>query len=480
MKTIQITKNDNVAVVTEGELRGHKVALCDIPAGEEVTKYGYPIGVAAEDIPAGAHVHSHNLHTALDASSAYEYHPDVPAVNYRESRMFMGFERRNGKVGIRNELWILPTVGCISKTAELIASKASSLYSFSASGGCSGVYAFPHPYGCSQLGDDHSNTQKLLLSLMQNPNAGAVLILGLGCENNRIETLQPLLAEIDYDPSRVAFMECQAVEDELEAAMAIVDELMQQLQNDKRTPQPTSKLVLGMKCGGSDGFSGLTANPLVGRLTDTVIEEGGSAVLTEVPEMFGAEQVLLNRCVNGEVYGKAVDMLTGFKNYYTENHQPCYENPSPGNKDGGITTLEEKSLGCVCKSGRLPVADVLEYAETVKKPGLTLLTGPGNDLVASTALAAAGAQMVLFTTGRGTPFGCPVPTVKISTNSPLAEKKAGWIDFDAGTLLTGDSLDGLSKELYSYLLRLASGEVLAKNEQNDYRQIAIFKTGVTL
>lgn len=480
MKTIHITDKDNVTVVTEGELRGHKVALQTISAGEKVIKYGYPIGVATEDIPAGAHVHSHNLHTALDASSSYEYHPEIPAVNRRESRTFMGYERRNGKVGIRNELWILPTVGCISKTAELIASKANALYSFSLAKGCSGVYAFPHPYGCSQLGDDHSNTQKLLLSLMQNPNAGAVLMLGLGCENNRIETLKPLLAGVDYDPSRVAFLECQAVEDELETAMAIVDELMQKLQQDRRTPQPTSKLVLGMKCGGSDGFSGITANPLVGRVTDTVIEEGGSAVLTEVPEMFGAEQVLLNRCVDAEVYGKAVGMLTGFKDYYTENHQPCYENPSPGNKDGGITTLEEKSLGCVCKSGRLPVVDVLSYAETVKTPGLTLLTGPGNDLVASTALAAAGAQIVLFTTGRGTPFGCPVPTVKIATNTPLAEKKANWIDFNAGTLLTGDDMDGLSEKLYDYLLHLASGDLLAKNEQNDYRQIAIFKTGVTL
>ncbi|MBQ8494325.1 MAG: altronate dehydratase [Clostridia bacterium] len=480
MKTIQIAKNDNVAVVTEGELRGHKIALQNISAGEKVIKYGYPIGTATQDIPVGAHVHSHNLHTALDASSAYEYHPEIPKVNRRESRTFMGFKRQNGKVGVRNELWILPTVGCISKTAELIACKANSLYSFSRAKGCGGVYAFPHPYGCSQLGDDHNNTQKLLLSLMQNPNAGAVLILGLGCENNRIETLKPLLADVDYDLTRVAFLECQAVEDELEAAMAIVDELVQRLQQDRRTPQPTSKLVLGMKCGGSDGLSGLTANPLVGRVTDTVIEEGGSAVLTEVPEMFGAEQVLLNRCATAEVYGKAVDMLTGFKDYYTENHQPCYENPSPGNKDGGITTLEEKSLGCVCKSGRLPVVDVLEYAETVKTPGLTLLTGPGNDLVASTALAAAGAQIILFTTGRGTPFGCPVPTVKIATNTPLAEKKASWIDFNAGTLLTGDDMDGLAEKLYDYLLSLASGDLLTKNEQNDYRQIAIFKTGVTL
>ncbi|MBQ3133465.1 MAG: altronate dehydratase [Clostridia bacterium] len=480
MKTIRITNNDNVAVVIEGELRGHKVALTDIKAGEKVIKYGYPIGVASEDIPQGAHVHSHNLHTALDASSAYEYHPDVPAVVPHESRTFMGYERADGKVGIRNELWILPTVGCVSKTAELIAEKANARYSFSLKSGCSGVYAFPHPYGCSQLGEDHSNTQKLLLSLMQNPNAGAVLILGLGCENNRIETLQPLLEKIDYDTERVAFLECQGVEDEIEAAMAIIDRQMALLNADVRTPQPSSKLVFGMKCGGSDGFSGLTANPLVGRLTDLVVEEGGSSVLTEVPEMFGAEQVLLNRCVNEDIYNQAVGMLTGFKDYYTENHQPCYENPSPGNKDGGITTLEEKSLGCVCKSGRLPVVGVLGYAEPVKVKGLSLMTGPGNDLVASTALAAAGAQMVLFTTGRGTPFGCPVPTVKISTNSQLAQKKAGWIDFDAGELLTGKDLDGLSEELYAYLLALASGDVTAKNEQNNYRQIAIFKTGVTL
>ena len=373
----------------------------------------------------------------------------------------------------------MPSVGCISKTAELIACKANSLYSFSQAKGCGGVYAFPHPYGCSQLGDDHNNTQKLLLSLMQNPNAGAVLILGLGCENNRIETLKPLLADVDYDPTRVAFLECQAVEDELEAAIAIVDELVQRLQQDRRTPQPTSKLVLGMKCGGSDGLSGLTANPLVGRVTDTVIEEGGSAVLTEVPEMFGAETILMNRCVSREVFDKTVALINNFKSYFIANKQPIYENPSPGNKAGGISTLEEKSLGCTQKSGSSAVCDVLEYGETLCEKGLNLLSAPGNDLVASTALAAAGCHIVLFTTGRGTPLGTFVPTVKVSTNSDLYNRKRQWIDFNAGVLVEGVSMDELLNDFIDMLVSVASGEKVL-NEKNDYRGIAIFKTGVTL
>lgn len=478
MKTIQINHNDNVEVMLEGEKRGHKRALSPIAAGEAVIKYGHPIGIATADIAVGEWIHSHNLKTGLEGEVPYAYFPKTYPLPDAFGGSFMGYKRANGGVGIRNELWILPTVGCVAKTAERIAGKASKLYDFSLEKGCSGIYAFPHPYGCSQLGEDHANTQKLLAGLLHNPNAGGVLLLGLGCENNRLENLLPTLGE--YDPTRVRMMECQQFEDEEAEALRLIDELMQVMRKDVRTQQPANTLVLGMKCGGSDGFSGITANPLVGRITDRLVAEGGRAMLTEVPEMFGAEAVLLERCVDESVYDQAVSMLNAFKDYYISHNLPCYENPSPGNKDGGITTLEEKSLGCVCKGGHAPVVDVLEYAEPVKKNGLSLLNGPGNDLVAATALAASGATLILFTTGRGTPFGCPVPTVKISTNSPLYEKKPNWIDFNAGQLVEGRSLESLTDELFAYLLALASGEQLTKTEQNGYRDIAIFKTGVTL
>ena len=478
MKTIRIATNDNVEVMLEGDKRGHKLAACPIAAGEKVIKYGHSICVATQDIAAGEWVHSHNLKTGLETVEDYAYDPIPCTLEPKIGGSFLGFERANSGVGIRNELWILPTVGCVAKTAERIACKASELYSFSLQSGCSGIYAFPHPYGCSQLGEDHENTQKLLSGLLHNPNAGGVLVLGLGCENNRLENLRPMLGE--YDTKRVRFMECQQFEDEEAEALRLIDELMSVMQQDKRTPQPAEKLVLGMKCGGSDGLSGITANPLVGRITDRLIAEGGSAMLTEVPEMFGAETVLLERCVDEGIFTQAATMLTDFKNYYISHNLPCYENPSPGNKDGGITTLEEKSLGCVCKGGSAPVVDVLSYGERVKKKGLSLLNGPGNDLVAATALAASGANLILFTTGRGTPFGCPVPTVKISTNSPLFAKKSNWIDFDAGRMVDGMPLDRLTDELYAYILALASGEITTKTEQNGYRDIAIFKTGVTL
>ena len=478
MKTIRIATNDNVEVMLEGDKRGHKLAACPIAAGEKVIKYGHSIGVATQDIAAGEWVHSHNLRTGLETVEDYAYDPIPCTLEPKIGGSFLGFEREKSGVGIRNELWILPTVGCVAKTAERVACKASELYSFSLQSGCSGIYAFPHPYGCSQLGEDHENTQKLLSGLLHNPNAGGVLVLGLGCENNRLENLRPMLGE--YDTKRVRFMECQQFEDEEAEALRLIDELMSVMQQDKRTPQPAEKLVLGMKCGGSDGLSGITANPLVGRITDRLIAEGSSAMLTEVPEMFGAETVLLERCVDEGIFTQAATMLNDFKNYYISHNLPCYENPSPGNKDGGITTLEEKSLGCVCKGGSAPVVDVLSYGERVKKKGLSLLNGPGNDLVAATALAASGANLILFTTGRGTPFGCPVPTVKISTNSPLFAKKGNWIDFDAGRMVDGMPLDRLTDELYAYILALASGEITTKTEQNGYRDIAIFKTGVTL
>jgi len=384
--------------------------------------------------------------------------------------------RKNDQVGIRNEIWIINTVGCVNKIAEKIAMDANRRYT----GRVDGIYTFVHPYGCSQLGDDHIYTQNILKNLANHPNAAGVLVLGLGCENNHIEEFKQVLGE--WDESRLKFLDTQDVSDDITAGLAIIDELVAYAETFKREPVPVSKLVIGLKCGGSDGFSGITANPLVGKLSDTIIEHGGACLLTEVPEMFGAETLLMNRCTNEKVFKKSVSLINDFKEYFIRHNQEIYENPSPGNKEGGITTLEEKSLGCTQKGGQSLVVDVLNYGETVTNPGLVLLQGPGNDIVAVTNLTAAGAHIVLFTTGRGTPLGGPVPTVKISSNTTLAINKPHWIDFDAGILLSDDSpgMGSLTEQFFNYILRLASGEIMAKNELNDYREISIFKDGVTL
>lgn len=459
-----INERDNVAVATQGDKAGHKFALRDIKRGEQIIKYGYPIGRASEDIKSGEWVHTHNLKTGLGDIINYTYSP-VPTPDAKGSDTFFGYERKDGRVGVRNELWIIPTVGCVCDVAREIASRT-------------GAYAFTHPYGCSQLSDDHENTKKILADLIRHPNAGGVLVLGLGCENNRISELKKLLC--GYDEERVRFLEAQSVKDEIAEGVKIIGELKEIAARDTRTEQPLSKLVVGLKCGGSDGFSGITANPLVGRFSDKLTACGGSTILTEVPEMFGAETILMNRCIDKATFDKTVGMINSFKNYYKANGQPIYENPSPGNKDGGISTLEEKSLGCTQKSGDAAVVDVLSYGERVSKSGLNLLYSPGNDLVAATALSAGGAQIVLFTTGRGTPFGAPVPTVKVSTNSLLANKKSAWIDFDAGVLLDGADMEEVSNDFYKTVKQIANGEKLAKNELNGYREISIFKTGVTL
>ncbi len=452
---------------------GHKAALRDIRKGEPVIKYGYPIGEATEDIPAGAHVHTHNLHTLLSGEKEYEWHPIFPEQVRKEPAVFRGYARKYGKPGIRNELWILPTVGCVNDVAKALAREAQKL----AGGAVEGVYAFPHPYGCSQLGDDQDNTRRVLAALATHPNAGGVLLLGLGCENSGIEQIRPYMKE--YDESRVRFLVCQDCGDEQEAGMKLLEELAARMRQDERVSCTADRLTVGLKCGGSDGLSGITANPAIGVFSDLLTAMGGTTILTEVPEMFGAETILMNRCGDEELFGKTVRLINDFKGYFESYHMPVYENPSPGNKAGGITTLEDKALGCTQKSGSAPVKGVLAYAEKVTAPGLNLLSAPGNDLVASTALAAAGAQLVLFSTGRGTPFGCPVPTLKIASNTPLAQKKKNWIDFNAGRLLENMTLEELGADLMETVLRTASGAP-ARNEENGFHDLAIFKQGVTL
>ncbi len=480
MEKIKIHPSDNVAVAledissgAEAVSRGHKIALSDIACGEPVVKYGFPIGSATRDIKAGEWVHTHNMRTNLADDVSYAYHPNFNAVTAQTPRTFEGYLRADGSAGVRNEIWIIPTVGCVNG----IASRAAQTNQHLVGGSIDGLYAFPHPFGCSQMGDDHEQTKKLLASLVHHPNAGAVLVVGLGCENNTMAQFQ---AEIgDWDDRRVKFLIAQEVEDELAACGKLLAELAVYAGSFKRESLPVSKLVIGMKCGGSDGLSGITANPAVGAFSDMLIAQGGSTILTEVPEMFGAEMMLMERCINKEVFDKTVKMVEDFKGYFKNHGQVVYENPSPGNKAGGITTLEDKSCGCVQKGGSAPVVDVIAYGERVKEAGLTLLSGPGNDLVSATVLTAAGAQLVLFTTGRGTPFGAPAPTIKISTNNDLAARKADWMDFNAGVIADGEPVAVNGARLMDYVIEVANGKQ-TRSEENGYREISIFKGGVVL
>lgn len=457
-----INKLDNVEINLQN---GHKYALCDIKKGENIIKYGSPIGHATADIKKGEHIHTHNVKTNLSGNLEYAYDYKDYGIKPRQTDLtFKGYVRENGDVGIRNEIWIVNTVGCVNKIAQKIAEKTGARY-------------FSHPFGCSQLGDDQNITQLILKGMVNHPNAAGVLVLGLGCENNNIGVFKGVLG--DYDEKRVKFLNCQDFEDEVAEGVKLVEELKLYANTFEKQDISISKLRIGLKCGGSDGYSGITANPLVGSLSDRMISFGGSCVLTEVPEMFGAEHLLMERCVSLDVFEKAVKLINNFKDYYTRHNQVIYENPSPGNKAGGITTLEEKSLGCVQKGGLGPVVDVLDYGETLKKNGLSLLNGPGNDIVAVTNLMACGVHMILFTTGRGTPLGSAVPTVKISTNNTLAKNKSNWIDFDASPLLDGKTMDQVTDDLLEYVVSVASGSE-TKNEINDYREISIFKDGVTL
>ena len=502
-KLIRITDRDNVAVALESLPQGsvvevektaftiaanipagHKVALEDIAEGESVIKYGYPIGRAKTAIKKGEWVHTFNVKTALSEEAEYTYDEEVAKESVLEMNAkkaiyassgvptIKAYERKNGDIGIRNAIWIIPTVGCVNQISKLLEAWGNENLGIE-----DGVHAYVHPFGCSQLGDDHENTRKILSDLVHHPNAGGVLVIGLGCENNTMDSFKALVGEVDEE--RVKFMVSQEEEDEVESGKKLLSEIAEVVKKDKRTVVPMSKLVVGMKCGGSDGFSGITGNPLVGRFTNELVAMGGTAILTEVPEMFGAEQVLMNRAESREVFDEVVDMINGFKHYFTSHGQVVYENPSPGNKMGGITTLEDKSLGCVQKGGRAPVSGVLKYGDRVKKSGMNLLTGPGNDIVSTTVQSAAGAHMILFTTGRGTPLGAPVPTVKIATNTALSEKKANWIDFNAGRVLTEDVAD-VSADFIQFLVKVASGEVLTKNEINGYSEISVFKDGVIL
>ena len=453
---------------------GHKVLIKDVAQNEDIIKYGYPIGHAMQSMKAGDWVNENNLKTNLSGTLEYTYNPVNEPLNIsKQNRTFKGYIRKNGDVGIRNEIWVVPTVGCVNGIAERLVNKLKA----EVNGGVDNIYAWHHNYGCSQLSEDHENTRKVLRDICLHPNAGAVLVLSLGCENNQPEEFMAMLG--DYEKDRIKLLVTQRVDDEMEAGMQILHQLYDIASKDVRTDVPVSKLRVGLKCGGSDGFSGITANPLVGEFSDWLVAQGGTSVLTEVPEMFGAETILMNRCTSKELFEQTVSMVNNFKNYFLSHGEPVGENPSPGNKAGGISTLEDKALGCTQKCGKAPVSGVMEYGDRLQNPGLNLLSAPGNDLVASTALASCGCHLVLFTTGRGTPFGTFVPTMKIATNPDLARRKANWIDFSAGQLIEGRTMQELVPEFIDKVMAVASGEP-AKNEINDYREISIFKNGVTL
>ena len=456
---------------------GHKVLIKDVRQGEDIIKYGYPIGHAREDLKAGDWVNENNLKTNLSGTLEYTYQPVGEELSIPfENRTFKGYVRKNGDVGVRNEIWIVPTVGCVNGIAERLADQLRK--EIAGNGSIDAVYAWHHNYGCSQLSDDHENTRKVLRDICLHPNAGAVLVLSLGCENNQPEDFMQMLG--DYDKERIKLLVTQrVVGDEVEAGMTMLRDLYAVASQDHREEVPVSKLRVGLKCGGSDGFSGITANPLVGEFSDWLVAQGGTSVLTEVPEMFGAETILMNRCRTEELFQQTVSMVNNFKNYFLSHGEPVGENPSPGTKAGGISTLEDKALGCTQKCGKAPVSGVMEYGDRLQAKGLNLLSAPGNDLVASTALASCGCHLVLFTTGRGTPFGTFVPTMKIATNPTLAKNKPQWVDFSAGQLIEGRTMQELVPEFIDKVLAVASGEK-ARNEENGYQEISIFKNGVTL
>lgn len=468
-----VMAKDKSVTAIEDIPQGHKMSIVDLNEGDNVIKYGFPIGHVTKNAAAGSWMHTHNVKTNLEGEMEYVYEPDVTPLVKKDGGFFNGYIRKDGRAAIRNEIWIIPTVGCVNDVAKKLVADNQDIVS----GTIDGLYTFTHPFGCSQTGEDHAQTRKLLAALVRHPNAAAVLVLSLGCENL---THDQFVAELgDYDPKRVKFLTTQDVEDEFEEGRKLLKECADYALQFTRQQVPVSKLVIGMKCGGSDGLSGITANPTVGRFSDMMGAVGASTVLTEVPEMFGAEGMLMNRCINKEVFDKAVQMINGFKNYFIAHNEVVYDNPSPGNKDGGITTLEDKSCGCVQKGGNAPIMDVIGYADPVVTPGLNMLYGPGNDLVSSTVMTAAGAHMILFTTGRGTPFGAPAPTLKIATNTRLATKKAGWIDFNAGTVAEGESIDDAAKRLFDLVIETAEGK-MTKTEEKGFREISIFKDGVVL
>lgn len=458
----------------------HKIALKDFETGEAVRKYDNIIGYASKPIKKGEWIHSHNEVTGLGKSKEYTYDFNPISIFPGESdKTFMGYDRADGGAGIRNHLAIISTVFCANGPLRKLARMAEAKYP--ATENFDGIIAFDQEFGCSQTGKDLVTTCKIIAGIAKNANFGGVLLVSNGCEMAIPSVLEQYMG--DYDKKRIRTLTLQEVEDEFTAGMELIDEIMEEMKDDKRTPININRLHIAMNCGGSDGYSGITANTLLGTLCDTLVKEGAIMNMTEVPEMMGAEHILMNRAADKSIFDDIVKMMYDYDAYFARYGEKAADNPTQGNKAGGLTTLEEKSLGCIQKGGHCAVMEVLEYGERATKNGFVLVSGPGNDLAGVSGQIAAGAVLTIFTTGRGTPCGFAGPTFRLASNTALATRKSNWIDYDAGRLLTAktpEEVEALNKELYDAIMATVNGQYRTRTEENGYYILGALKDGVTL
>jgi len=444
--------------VKEAISAGHKIALVAIPQGAVVLRYGQVIGRARQPIERGRHVHTHNL-AFEELHFDYEYPSgETPLPARRASPTFLGYPREDGSVGTRNYIAVVAASNCAAHTAEMI---ARSFDGESLPANIDGVVAFPHGEGCGHtIGPDTAQLRRTLAGVLAHPNVSAAVILGLGCEVNQIEHY---LGPNAPRTSRLVGMTLQSsggTRGAVTAARAEIARLMEQCSAEQRKEVPASGIVLGLNCGGSDSFSGITANPALGVCSDMLAELGATAVLAETTEIFGAEHLLVRRARNRQVAEKLLSFVQGYKQYLTRFAGSFDDNPSPGNKEGGLTNIIEKSLGAVAKAGTSPLTDAVDYAEPVHTPGFVFMNTPGYDPVSLTGLAAGGCNLIAFTTGRGSAIGFPsVPVLKIASNSHTYRRMQDNMDINAGTIADGEkSVQQVGGEIFEMLLRVASGE----------------------
>ncbi len=488
-KLLQLHPTDNVAVarvqvaageeiqlgpvvvrVSEPIAAGHKVAIRPIAAGEAILKYGQRIGLAGTHIDVGSWVHVHNVNAAR-LETEYEYcneliEPSKPA----ESRTFMGFRRADGKVGTRNYVALISTVNCSATTARYVAMELakSDLRDFP---NVDGVIPLVHKGGCafSFGGEDHQQLNRTLAGFARHPNIAARLILGLGCETAQAGHLQsdhglmqlggPSASRSNGPlPMVLNIQEVGGVRKTVDRAVGVLRDLLVQANDVRREPIPVSELLVGLECGGSDGASGITANPALGYASDLMVAHGGTAILSEIPEVYGAEQLLTRRSISREVADALLDRIHWWEDYAQRHHASIDNNPSYGNKQGGLTTIFEKSLGAVAKGGTSPLRAVYKYAEPVTERGFVLMDTPGYDPASVTGMVAGGAQVIVFTTGRGSCFGCkPAPTIKVATNTPMFNRMREDMDINAGTILEGATVEDVGREIFEMIIATASG-----------------------
>jgi len=456
-------------VVRDDVPRSHKLAVRAVPAGSPVHKYGQSIGLATVDIAAGDHVHVHNL--GMDrAERAYEFGTQrtvLPAPVGPE-RTFLGYHRANGRVGTRNYVGVLTSVNCSASTAKMIAEQFRGM-ALDAFGHVDGVVALTHQSGCGLVpGSDGANTLlRTLRGYAQHPNFGGVLVLGLGCEMVPVQSLvDGLDLPSDTLVQTLTIQDTGGVRATVRAGVDRIKEMLPVLEARRRAPAPISALVLGLNCGGSDGYSGITANPALGYASDRIVAAGGTSILGETPEVFGAEHLLTRRAVSEPVGRKLLDRIDWWQGYAAAGGGTLDNNPSPGNKAGGLTTILEKSLGAVAKAGQADLAAVYEYAEPVTEHGLVFMDTPGYDPVSVTGIVAGGATVVCFTTGRGSVFGCrPTPSIKLATNTEMYERMSDDMDINCGRIVDGTAtLTDVGDEIFERIIAVASGELTASED----------------